>query len=261
MKRQKGFTLIELLVVIAIIALLLSVIMPSLNLAKQKARAVVCKSNLKQWGVMFTLYTQENNDSYMSACDKNGNSTGTWVIPLRPYYGSGSSKDIRLCPSTSPTKSDPFLHAWTSAAFAEPGESDYASSYGINNWLYNPPNIGSSLPPWLKTKNLSNCWRKTTNITNAGAVPVFLECWRWGGMPESGDTPLANRPQSGDSLGNGVSRYNLDRHQSTVNVLFADSSVEKVTMRGLWGLKWHKEYSPGAEVARMENKWPDWMKK
>ncbi|MHC4883136.1 MAG: type II secretion system protein, partial [Planctomycetota bacterium] len=46
--KTKGFTLIERLVVIAIIALLLSIVMPGLNKAKQAARRVVCSSNMKQ---------------------------------------------------------------------------------------------------------------------------------------------------------------------------------------------------------------------
>ena len=46
MKTKKGFTLIELLVVIAIIALLLSIILPSLKMAKQSGMTVICKSNL-----------------------------------------------------------------------------------------------------------------------------------------------------------------------------------------------------------------------
>ncbi len=61
MGSKKGFTLIELLVVIAIIALLLSIMMPSLRLAKQSAKGVVCRSNLKQLALASVLYAEDNN--------------------------------------------------------------------------------------------------------------------------------------------------------------------------------------------------------
>lgn len=62
MKHEKGFTLIELLVVIAIIALLLSIIMPALNKAKTYAQEVICKNNIRQYGLATEMYCNENND-------------------------------------------------------------------------------------------------------------------------------------------------------------------------------------------------------
>lgn len=58
----KGFTLIELLVVIAIIALLLSILIPSLRMAKEQARSVVCGSHLRQWGISIRAYATEFDD-------------------------------------------------------------------------------------------------------------------------------------------------------------------------------------------------------
>ena len=63
-KKYHGFTLMELLVVIAIIALLLSILMPALNKAKDAARVVVCLSNLHQIGIASASYLAENNDQY-----------------------------------------------------------------------------------------------------------------------------------------------------------------------------------------------------
>jgi prepilin-type N-terminal cleavage/methylation domain-containing protein/prepilin-type processing-associated H-X9-DG protein len=57
-----GFTLIELLVVIAIIAILLAVLIPTLNIAKQQASGAVCLSNLSGLSRAWTLYAAENND-------------------------------------------------------------------------------------------------------------------------------------------------------------------------------------------------------
>ena len=63
---RKAFTLIELLVVIAIIALLMAILMPALNKAKEQAKSVVCQSNLKQWGLLFSMYTHENDGYFMT---------------------------------------------------------------------------------------------------------------------------------------------------------------------------------------------------
>lgn len=63
-KRIRAFTLIELLVVVAIIAVLISILLPSLNGARKQARAVKCGANLKDVGGAFAIYLAENNGTY-----------------------------------------------------------------------------------------------------------------------------------------------------------------------------------------------------
>ena len=60
MGERKGFTLIELLVVIAIIALLMSILIPALSKVREQARTVGCLANLRQWGIICTMYAEAN---------------------------------------------------------------------------------------------------------------------------------------------------------------------------------------------------------
>ncbi|MHC4855769.1 MAG: type II secretion system protein [Planctomycetota bacterium] len=75
--KRKAFTLIELLVVIAIIALLLSVILPSLGKAKDMAKRVICTSNLRQLQIEWEMYASQNHEKIGAA--NIGNSVYGWV--------------------------------------------------------------------------------------------------------------------------------------------------------------------------------------
>lgn len=62
---KKGFTLVELLVAIAIIALLVSILLPSLTKAREQARVAVCLNNLHQFGVALVTYSSDNDMKIM----------------------------------------------------------------------------------------------------------------------------------------------------------------------------------------------------
>lgn len=129
MYRSKGFTLVELLVVIGIIALLISILLPALNRARESAQQVACASNLRQMGMAITLYIDANKGFYPrgrvgTVVDDDGVTKIMGAVPLgvnpplhpiytgsllSPYLGA---MKIFLCP-TDPYSQD----GWASYAY------------------------------------------------------------------------------------------------------------------------------------------------
>jgi prepilin-type N-terminal cleavage/methylation domain-containing protein/prepilin-type processing-associated H-X9-DG protein len=100
MKNRRGFTLIELLVVIAIIALLISILIPSLSRARQAAKAAVCGSNVRGLMQALYLYAGDHRDQLVSAGLAHGgahaNEQAAWINTLRKEYGENTL--IARCP-------------------------------------------------------------------------------------------------------------------------------------------------------------------
>ena len=69
-RKCSGFTLIELLVVIAIIAILAAILLPALQKARDRAKDSSCKSNLKQLGNFFSIYTGDFDSWFPMAYDE-----------------------------------------------------------------------------------------------------------------------------------------------------------------------------------------------
>ena len=89
-KRPRGFTLIELLVVVSIIALLVSILLPALSKAREQARMSMCLHNLKQLGIVWTMYWQDHDEHLYD---------DPW-LPWEPIINyEGGSAGVLACPS------------------------------------------------------------------------------------------------------------------------------------------------------------------
>jgi prepilin-type N-terminal cleavage/methylation domain-containing protein len=105
-KKISAFTLIELLVVIAIIAILGALLLPALARAKQKGQQAVCLSNLKQTGLGFTIYLNDNGDHFPDRRDLKSSLPGgyrpwtTWP-PSDPRAGWAATNFQSECPNPS----------------------------------------------------------------------------------------------------------------------------------------------------------------
>ena len=146
MTRQKAFTLIELLVVIAIIALLISILLPSLNKAKSLARQVVCTTQCKQMAQATHVYSQDwdgmlppafsRGYPYTTAFNYGGYNYGHCLLiaylggtESEMQAGKGSSWSIFQCPN------DPFVryNGWNAFAMMD---CDYIQYCGAKNPNY-----------------------------------------------------------------------------------------------------------------------------
>lgn len=150
MRRRKGFTLVELLVVIGIIAVLIGILMPALNKARQQALTVKCASNLHNMGIALTMYTTQYNTYPGQAVFPGGGIYAVWPTRLRNLMNN--DQQVFFCPAQeSGFEWQKVNNGNATAAHSpwgyNPGEMlldvfTVPFSYGYNDWGYDPGGDG-----------------------------------------------------------------------------------------------------------------------
>jgi prepilin-type N-terminal cleavage/methylation domain-containing protein len=215
------FTLIELLVVIAIIAILAALLLPSLKMAKDKAKEIVCVSNLKQIGQVFQTY-ESNWDGFWPT-PRGGSSDSYWHCKLWPYTNTGERWYTK--------KSILHNSIWTCPAFNNPSPADWRSCSGYGMTVYLPPCKGGG-GGWTFTDAGNSCPtpRRIRVPSCTILVGEVYNNWSWG---------QADNDRIKSAFGSPNSLY---AHEFSQNTLYCDLSVEPSTVNSMLEKYWKTPY-------------------
>ena len=223
----------ELLVVIAIIGILLTLLLPSLQKARETARTAVCLSQLKQISISYMQYNRDNNNRTLL---KKLKPNKMWMAKLYKYH---SSREILKCPSTihgvsSITGMSSDGSYWGSDRSGYKGgdgtwmtveNESISGSYGFNSYLYYNDNRYTSL----------------NDILNPANTPAFTgSIW----VDQSPNSNHSSPTHLQGAKNDQSQRILIDRHYSKKNnSLQVDGSAKSYYLKHTLQFEWYNNFN------------------
>lgn len=197
--RSKGFTLIELLVVVAIIAILMAILLPSLSQARERSKSVSCMMGLRQIGVAWLAYANENN--LVLPPNKGGD---PWTLKLYSESATASAgflnnRKVFRCPSDSVVRST----------------NQFPLSYGA-----------TGVPDWGHDSEF--CGKKMTTIEAPSTSIAVMEYHTSGKTVSGGAWQYPIYIDSNPPVQYGVTYRHGSATNLTSSALFLDFRVEQI---------------------------------
>jgi len=254
----KAFTLVELLVVISIIALLLSILMPSLRKAREAAKRTICQSNLKQYQFATMMYFVDN-DGKLFVFDATVEKM-TQPFELTEKY-INKINEIRFCPNIKSPSASEQLEAEKPENFnvnfcnrelsPSPQGGDVCWMQGSNKraWLLNGEYSSYTFNGYLYTGEGATGFKSELDVKPSAEVPVYGD----GVWPDAWPHHLTriNDPSTILQWGrvtfwgnDTIQRYITNRHGHKTNIVYFDGHVDTIKLVELWQQRWGPPFKP-----------------
>ncbi|MGI5870352.1 MAG: prepilin-type N-terminal cleavage/methylation domain-containing protein [Kiritimatiellia bacterium] len=245
-----AFTIIELMIVIGIMIVLGGLLVPAVDVLRERGKSTECANNLRQWGQGFSMYIDEHRGIFPGDGSEDGQGdtadigiANAWFNVVPPYIGmesyivlkgkgkvpcAGVGKNPFICPKSA-------INQKLVGSYAAGTQTDFYCSYAMNHWIFNSQRDTSAITKRMRMSQV----QKPSVFVVLSEAPTGIE---------AKIHPSTMGGESKDKTG--------FRHRNSANALFADWHVEPILKKNVLqdgmnikdnagGLVWNPERDEG----------------